>query len=174
MSKEWEQNYVKIVHEKGHEEFFLRFLLAHKISHLTIISPWITTLKDEQFTLNDITKKIKDEQIETLVFMRSPYKEKHNIESAELFFRCPSVTLYYNNELHAKVYVCRCEPFGFALVGSANLSGNAIRAHEIGLLIDGKGNGVEIIAELQNLGLHDLPNRSGTIKLEKEGGMKWK
>jgi len=174
MKNEWEHNYVKIVQERGHEDFFLRFSLAHKITHLTIISPWITTLKDEQYTLNEIIKKINDENIETLVFMRSPFKEKHNMDSAELFFKCPTVTLYYNDELHAKVYICRCEPFGFALVGSANLSGRATRAHEIGLMIDGKGKGIDTIKELQNLSLHDLPNRSGTIKVDKQGGMKWK
>jgi len=173
MTRDWEQKFVTIVHEKGHEKFFLRFLLAQKISHLSIISPWITSLNNEQITLVDIVSKIKKENVETLVFMRSPTKEKHNREAAELFVSCPSVTLYYNNELHAKVYLCRCDPVGFALVGSANLSGKVTRAYEIGLMIDGKGRGVDIIEELQNLGLHDIPNRAGTILVDKGGGTIW-
>jgi hypothetical protein len=86
-----------------------------------------------------------------------------NLTAVEIFRGIKSVSLFFNNELHAKVYVCRCYPFGFALVSSANLSGHATRALEIGVLIEGKGNGRNIIEELEFLGLEDIPNRSGTF-----------
>ena len=160
---EWEQRFVEIVYEGGHEAFFERFLLARDVGYLLIVSPWITSLSDEKVRLHDIVKKIIRENIQTRVFMRDPKKEPINVEGAEILRPCPTVGLYFNNELHAKVYVCRCDPFGFALVGSANLSGYATRAHEIGLMIEGKGKGRDIIEELQRMGTDDLPNRSGTL-----------
>lgn len=177
-SAEWEQRFVQIVDEGGHEAFFHRVLLASGIKHLLIISPWITSLKDEEVQLQEIIRKIKKGNINTRVFMRHPKKEHFNIEAANMFISCPTATLFFNNELHAKVYVCRCDPFGFALVGSANLSGKATRAYEIGLMIQGKGRGVEIIEDLEKLGSHDLPGRAGTQQVTdeafREGGVPWK
>lgn len=162
-NNEWEQKFVKVVYEGGHEAFFERFLLAVEVRHLLIVSPWITSLSEERIQLWDIVEKITKEKINTRIFMRDPQKEPFNIEAVGILKSCPTVTLFYNNELHAKVYVCRCEPFGFALVGSANLSGRATRAHEIGIMIEGKGKGQDIIEELQRLGIYDLPGRAGTI-----------
>jgi hypothetical protein len=102
------------------------------------------------------------EKISTRVFMRHPRKEPINVEAVEIFGSCLTVNLYFNNELHAKVYVCKCDPIGFALVGSANLSGHATRSHEIGLMVEGKGKGIDIVEELQTLGV-DLQNRCGTF-----------
>ncbi len=58
-------------------------------------------------------------------------------------------------------FVFRCDPFGFALLGSANLTGRATRALEIGVLIEGKGAGRDVVSELTMLG-EDLVNRAGT------------
>jgi len=160
---EWEQTFVKVVYEGGHEAFFERFLLAVGVRDLLIVSPWVTALSGERIQLSDIVRKITSEGINTRIFMRHPRKEPMNTDTAEIFKYCPTVSLFFNNELHAKVYVCRCDPFGFALVGSANLSGHATRAHEIGIMIDGKGKGQDIIEELQRLGTYDLPGRAGTI-----------
>jgi len=166
---EWEARFAQIVYKGGHESFFERFLLASQVEQLVIVSPWITTLKDERITLRDIIRKINKEEVPTTVIMRHPKKQPWNSEAAELFGRNRLVTVYVNNELHAKVYVCRCAPFGFALVSSANLSGQATRAYEIGVLIEGKGHGREIIDELGLLGTEDLPNRSGTSLYAQHG-----
>lgn len=166
---EWEARFAKVVYEGGHTEFFNRFLLATQIRRLIIISPWISSLKGEGNTLRDIVAKIDSEQVQTTIIMRHPNKEPWNLEAAEIFSKNPLITVYVNNELHAKVYVTRCAPFGFALVGSANLSGTAIRAHEIGVLIEGKGYGKDIVEELELLGTDDLPNRSGTILYAQHG-----
>ncbi len=159
---EWETRFARIVYEGGHKAFFDRFLLATEIHRLVIVSPWITTLQEESITLRDIIANIETQRVRTTVVMRHPKKEPLNLEAAELFTSSKFVTVYVNNDLHAKVYVCRCAPFGFALVGSANLSGRATRAHEIGVLIEGKGPGRDIIEELELLGTEDLPSRSGT------------
>lgn len=159
----WEARFASIVYDGGHEAFFDRFLLASQISRLVIVSPWITSLERERITLRDIIATIEAQEVPTTVVMRHPGKEPLNREASELLSTSRCVTVYVNSDLHAKVYVCRCAPFGFALVSSANLSGRATRTHEIGLLIEGKGPGRDIVEELELLGTDDLPNRSGTL-----------
>ena len=166
---EWEARFTRIVYERGHQEFFDRVLLASQIQRLVIVSPWITALRGESITLEDIIAKINSEEVPTIVIMRPPRKEPINLEAVQLFSSNQFITLYFNTELHAKVYVCRCDPFGFALVGSANLSGQATRAFEVGVLIEGKGYGMDIVEELERLGTEDLPNRSGTLLYAQRG-----
>lgn len=158
----WEERYITVVREGGHALFFERFVQATSVTSLVIVSPWIQSLDGEPLSLTDILWTVQKGRVPTTVIMRSPDKEPLNRSAADLFEGSPFVTLYYNNELHAKVYVCRCQPFGFALLGSANLSGRATRALEIGLLVEGKGAGRGTIEELETLGKEDIPNRAGT------------
>lgn len=166
---EWEARFASIVYQGGYEAFFERFLLATGIGRLVIVSPWITTLQGERITLKDILANVEAHRVHTTVVMRHPRREPLNVEAAEVLSRSEFVTLFVNNDLHAKVYVCRCVPFGFAFVGSANLSGRATRAYEIGVLIEGKGPGTDIVEELELLGTDDLPNSSGTFLYARGG-----
>lgn len=158
----WEERFITVVREGGHTLFFERFMQATGITSLVIVSPWILGLDGEPFSLQNILHVIRRGKVPTTIIMRSPEKEQLNVEAAKLFEGSPFVTLYYNNDLHAKVYVCRCQPFGFALLSSANLSGRATRALEVGLLVEGKGAGRAIVEELEVLGKEDIPNRAGT------------
>jgi len=158
----WEERFITVVSEGGHTLFFERFVQAVEVTSLVVVSPWIQSLDREPLSLKDILWSIERRKVSTTIIMRSPTKEPLNRDAAELFEGCPFITLYYNNDLHAKIYVCRCQPFGFALLGSANLSGRATRALEVGLLIEGKGAGRAIIEELELLGKEDIPNRAGT------------
>jgi hypothetical protein len=158
----WEERFITVVREGGHTLFFERFMQATGITSLVIVSPWILGLNGEPFSLQNILHVIRRGKVPTTIIMRSPEKEQLNVEAAKLFEGSPFVTLYYNNDLHAKVYVCRCQPFGFALLSSANLSGRATRALEVGLLVEGKGAGRAIVEELEVLGKEDIPNRAGT------------
>ena len=87
-----------------------------------------------------------------------------NLAALQLLSPLPTVRTYFNNELHAKVYVCRCDPFGFAYVGSANLTGRGMTAYEVGLIVDGKGEGEGIVEELERIGTVDLLGRAGTFE----------
>lgn len=158
----WEERFVTVVREGGHTLFFERFMQATGIKSLVIVSPWILGLDEEPLSLETLLHVIRRKKVPTTVIMRSPEKEQLNVEATKLFEGSPFVTLYYNNDLHAKIYVCRCEPFGFALLSSANLSGRATRALEVGILVEGKGAGCAIVEELELLGKEDIPNRAGT------------
>jgi hypothetical protein len=158
----WEERFITVVREGGHTLFFERFMQASGITSLVIVSPWILCLDGEPFSLETILNAVIRGKVPTTIIMRSPEKERLNMEAYALFRGCPFIKLYYNNDLHAKIYVCRCQPFGFALLSSANLSGRAIRALEVGLLVEGKGAGRAIVEELELLGKEDIPNRAGT------------
>ncbi len=168
----WESRYTAVVREGGHQQFFDRFLLAVGIRSLSIVSPWITAIPGE-VSLRSIVDHIDHSNIPTLVMTRHPRKEPMNREAVDVLLASDNIVLYYNNELHAKIYVCRCEPFGFALLGSANLSGNATRAHEIGLMIEGKGAGEDIVEELEKLAWQDLPGRAGSSRDPNSKGRYW-
>ncbi len=157
-----EDKYVRVVHEGGHQYFFDRFVIATGIAELIIISPWIMDLEAERIKLRQILHTINKEKVPTVIITRAPNYEPLNIDALKLFKESRWTTIFYNNDLHAKVYVCRCDPFGFALVSSANLSGRATRALEIGVFIEGKGHGCKVIDELALLGKYDIPGRAST------------
>ncbi len=158
----WEEKYVKVVSKGGHEYFFQRFALAVEVTSLLIVSPWIMTLEGERRTLKDVLSLIEEHDIPTTIVMRNPEKEPWNRDAAKLLVGHRLITLYYNNDLHAKIYVCKCQPYGFALLSSANLSGKATRAPEVGLMIEGRGEGRNVIDELEAVGKTHIPNRAGT------------
>jgi len=161
---QWEESYAQVVRTGGHILFFERFFSAHDIHRLVIISPWVGFLQREKcgYSLEDIARRINSNRIPTYVITRDPEVEIANIKAIDIFLSCPSVNLYYNNSLHAKVYVCRCEPFGFALLSSANLSSTSVKMVEIGLMIEGKGYGQIVVEELECVGKEDLPGMSET------------
>jgi len=166
----WEARYVTVVREGGHQQFFARLLQAVDVTSLVIVSPWISSLASEA-TIASILDFIDRNKVPTVAIMRHPSKEPMNLDAATALRQSRNVVLYYNNELHAKIYVCRCSPCGFALLGSANLTGRATRSHEVGLMVEGKGYGVEIVEELERLGWNDIPNRAGTTRDPQSRGL---
>jgi len=166
-SPRWWERYTEVVYERGHIEFLERVFSATGVWKLAIVSPWIASLENDPITVEDIADYIARYHIKTLVIMRSPQKEPTNAEAAELFKRRigSTLTLYYNNSVHAKIYVCRCQPFGFALLGSANLTPHKSRSYEVGLIINGFGAGEKIIEELELTATDYIPGK-GESSLE--------
>lgn len=160
----WEEAYTQVVKEGGHLRFFERLFIAHNIQSLVIISPWIVLLRQGSFyyDIEALAQFINSNQIPTYIITRNPEKETVNKRAIDILTTCPSVNIFYNNSLHAKIYVCRCEPFGFALLSSANLTDSSLSTVEIGLMIEGKGYGQMIVEELENIGKEDFPGMSET------------
>ncbi len=157
----WEERYVTVCIEGGHREFFDRFLLSVAVRRLVIVSPWITIDGEHRDVILSAIDKIAREVIPTTIVLRHPNREATNRRAVEVLSQLGSVDLHYNDELHAKVYVCRCSPSGYAYVGSANLTGRATTAFEVGLMVDGRGVGVGVLDELEQLA-NDLLGRAGT------------
>lgn len=160
----WEDRYVQVLTEGGHRQFFDRFLLSEGVSSLVVVTPWISGAGPMEDHLVATIEKIRRGKIRTTVIVRHPRKEPMNYQALLALAKLPTVEIHFNNELHAKVYVCRCDPYGFGYVGSANLTGKATTAYEVGLLIEGKGEGERIVDELERLGRMDLLGRAGTFR----------
>jgi len=159
----WEERYVRVLVEGGHREFFDRFLLAQGVRTLVIVSPWIDSLGEMAEQFKAMLTKVEQEKIDATVIVRHPRKEPANYPAVTQLSGLPSVRLYFNNELHAKVYACYCSPYGFAYVGSANLTGRATVAFEVGVMVEGRGDGARVVDELARVGTVDLLNRAGTF-----------
>jgi hypothetical protein len=161
----WEEKYASIVRRGGHTRFFDRVFAAQDIESLVIVSPWIGSLNRQEigFCVKDLVRLIVAHHIPTHVVTRSPKVAPSNHDAVAILKACTYVNLYFNSEVHAKVYVCRCRPVGFALLSSANLSDtSATDTVEIGLMIEGKGYGEKVVQELEVFGKYDMPAMPGT------------
>ena len=172
---EWEERYASVVRHKGHVMFFHRVFVAQDITSLVIVSPWIGSLNRQEigYSIDDLIRLITLSRVPTHVITRTPRKAPSNHDAVAALKTCALVNLYFNDEVHAKVYVCRCRPCGFALLSSANLSHTAATSSvEIGLMIEGKGYGERVVEELEAFGKEDMPGMPGTY-VEKYADKFW-
>jgi hypothetical protein len=134
---------------------------------LVIASPWITTQNEKSSALNKITNLITEFNIPTYVFSRPPQTSSEML-GLQMLMKCATVELVYNQHLHAKLYVCIAPyPYGFAVLGSANMTANSDELYEIGLLVLAAGGGQGIIRELANFGLDYLRTRPESQVIKK-------
>ncbi len=159
---DWRERYIEVAYERGHVQFFERVFSAANVRKLVIVSPWIASKATDAFGIPALADFITRNRVPTTVVMRDPAKEPVNAEAAAILKArtAPWLTLYYNNGVHAKVYVCRCQPFGFALLSSANLLPHGSRSCEVGLLVFGFGAGEKTVEELELLGTDYIPGKS--------------
>ena len=140
--------------------FSARLRQSRKEAHKIIIaSPWIGYGDIRRGPLTSIVSTIDTCRIPTYVFTRQPQNNTH-IQAVNALMRCPYIEIVYNNNLHAKLYICMAPyPYGFAIIGSANLTSGSEALYEIGLLILAQGGGEEIVKELASFGLDYLRTR---------------
>ena len=112
---------------------------------LVIASPWITSEAPPVNALEIITGVINRYRIPTYIFTRTPRDLAHR-RAVDTLCNCSSAEIVLNDNLHAKVYVCLApSPYGFALLGSANLTDGSSRLYELGLLVLATGGGEETV-----------------------------
>ena len=162
--------YAKIVKENQVQHFFLKFDISEEpVRNLIIISPFVSTIRHARVPLERICRKLDERQIQTHVITRTP-KEEYQRDGVEILRSCGPIELRYNDNLHAKLYMCICEDEtrSYALLGSANLTRNAMEKNiEIGIMIYGHGKGRDLLSELSRWGLERLRTLS---KVEKRIG----
>lgn len=140
--------------------FYARLRRSKKEAHKIIIaSPWISYSDTKGGPLLNIVSTIGAYKIPTYVFTRQPENTTHAL-AMDILMSCPYVEIVYNNSLHAKLYICMAPyPYGFAIIGSANLTSGSENLYEIGLLILAQGGGEEIVKQLASFGLDYLRTR---------------
>ncbi len=140
--------------------FASRLRRARSVARLIVIaSPWITAQATKSSALDQITRIVDENRIPTYVFSRPP-RTSSELLGLQMLMNCPTVELVYNPHLHAKLYVCIAPyPYGFAVLGSANMTANSDALYEIGLIVLAAGGGEGIIKELASFGMDYLRTR---------------
>ena len=146
---------------KGIQNVFSSRLRRSKneVHKIVIASPWISYSDSKGGPLLNIVSTIDACKIPTYVFTRQPQNTTHT-QAMNILMSCPNIEIVYNNNLHAKLYICMAPyPYGFAIIGSANLTSGSEDLYEIGLLILAQGGGEEIVKQLASFGLDYLRTR---------------
>jgi hypothetical protein len=134
---------------------------------IIIASPWVSCSDAEKGPLFNIVSTINKYKIPTYVFTRQPQNAAHTL-AMNILMSCPSTEIVYNNNLHAKLYICMAPyPYGFAIIGSANFTSASEDLYEIGLLILAQGGGEEIVKQLASFGLDYLRTRPESLMIKR-------
>ena len=116
-------------------------------TRITIVSPWINDEHDRMVKLAALVRHAVRERAAIVLVTRPPVSEAHK-RAVRLIESAPRSQVHFNRRLHAKLYVCECRArSGFAVIGSANGTGNSARLDEVAVLIRPVG-GSMIISEL--------------------------
>ena len=95
-----------------------------------------------------LVEKINRNRIRTFVVTNEPDQDSQQA-AVDLLSGSRFIEIRYNSALHAKVYVCKTQHIGFAMLGSGNLTATSIRKRiEVGIEIREKGPGVSLFREL--------------------------
>jgi len=126
---------------------------------IVIVSPWITLGAETVDAVQAIGALATKDRIPTYIITRPPTQASH--ERAMQFLQsCPMIEVVYNRSVHAKVIACLAPyPYGFALLGSANLTANSAGLYEVALLVLAVGAGETIVKDLAAFGMDYLRTR---------------
>lgn len=150
--------------------FMSRLVRAKRNVRLVMIaSPWISTFEGRPYSLARFTAHLRRFTIPGYVFTRPP-ETAEQAEAVNILTECPLVELVYNSNLHAKIYACLGpQPYGFAILGSANMTTHSASLYEIGLLVLSASGGDFIVKELAEFGLNYLRTRPDSRVIKKRG-----
>ena len=123
--------------------------------------------------MKTITGVVKRHRISTYVFTRTPQTQAHR-RALDTLAECPSVEIVLNDSLHAKIYACLAPyPYGFALLGSANMTDGSTQLYEVGLVVSSAGGGEETVRELASFGLDYLRTRPESVVIKRISRGEW-
>jgi hypothetical protein len=160
--------FVRIYTERSVDQFLQKYMVCNAFPQtLVIVSPFISDLSGELIDLMDIVKKINQSRTLTYVITRPP-KERYQMDSIAILSQSPYVEIRYNEDIHAKLYICWCrknEDESFALFGSGNLTAGGIRQNlELGMMIYFEDHGRTLIRDLYQWSTVGLRSQSKRIK----------
>lgn len=128
-----------------------QFAYAKKISQLVVVSPWITPwqeLPSFSWWIEEIYKR----NLRTTVITRTPTIPAH-LNALKALARNEKTRVYLNDSVHAKIIACPGPfPWGFGVVGSANITSNSLNQLEIAIMVLARSGGDGIIKELAFIG----------------------
>lgn len=161
--------FIRILTERSVDFFLNKFLVCNSFpQNIVIVSPFISDLAGELVTLKNIIRKIDKDNTTAYILTRPP-KEEYQINSIEILKQSPNIEIRYNDDIHAKLYICWCKKNideSFAMFGSGNLTKGGLRQNlELGMMIFSKDQGRSIINDLYEWSTVGL--RSQSIRITK-------
>lgn len=147
------------------EPFLVRTYGEPQIRHLILVSPWMTHLRFRTGTTADLVKRVEREDIWITLITRPPDGGDEHLKFLEDFRTLMSAEIFYMTDLHAKYFICTTAKKTYALVGSANLYRWSSTTFDLGVIIEARGAGEEIISSLRELTM-DLRNGPSTKRIK--------
>ena len=150
-------NFAMILRERVVEQFLIRFdAVGHRADELLIVSPVLGTLYGTRNTLERLGHVLRSKRIRTYLVTRSPDNDltrgaPGHRPALETLGSVDGLEIRYNDNLHAKLYVCMCRDrqSSFAVIGSANMTRSSIERNiEVGIMIRYAHQGRNMIDEL--------------------------
>lgn len=160
---------VAVVKNSLQEVFAARLKRAGRTAKTVVIaSPWITSdTAAGGGAVKVVCDVVQRYGIPTYVFTKTPHGA-HQQRALDVLAGCPTVEIVLNESLHAKIYACLAPyPFGFALLGSANMTKGSSYLHEVGLIVSAGGSGQEVVRELAAFGLDYLRTRPESVVVKR-------
>lgn len=151
-------SFATIPKERVVEQFFIRLdVVSHCAEELLIVSPVLGTLEGTRMTVERLRNVARPHKIRTYLLTRSPENEltrgaPGHRPALETLGSIDDLEIRYDDSLHAKVYLCMCNPrqSSFAVIGSANMTKTSIEKNiEVGVMIRYAYQGQNLIDELE-------------------------
>jgi hypothetical protein len=137
---------------------FVRAVAREDPRRITIVSPWINDDCDRVVTLAALVRHAVRRRAAIVLVTRPPLTDTH-AAAVQIIREAPKSRIYFNQRLHAKLYVCESRHGrGLAVVGSANGTGNSAFLDEIAVLLRPE-RGSNIISELAGPTVRGLIDR---------------
>ena len=133
------------------EPFLARLYLERNPRSVYWISPWITHLEFSTGDTKRLLNRLKYRGARLVLITREPEPgtpHERFIMDAKKF---PQVAIHYIPNLHAKFYIAETLEGRYALLGSANMYQWSRDSYEIGVVIEARGNGEELVDRLEEL-----------------------
>lgn len=165
--------YAQLITTNAVAKFLQRYFATAAPRVLVIVSPFISALTSESYSLEDLVRHVNKHGTRTYVITTEP-KDVYHSESVAVLEASPFIELRFNPDVHAKLYVAWHEEQdeSFALFGSGNLTTGGVRHNlELGMMILSRGPGKMLVRQLYEWGSAVLRTRSRLVKaIEKKGG----
>jgi hypothetical protein len=122
---------------------------AYGWKRLNIISPWISEFDDSlaTMTFTQLLRRLTLDNATAYVVTRPPVEDWHH-RAISMLAETGRANIAFVPQLHVKLFTAQTAQSSFAMMGSANFTRQSLKNRELGILISGTGDGIELVRNL--------------------------